>query len=167
MVVLLMLCRTAAVAAAAAGWCEASILYLQLLVQRPVSLQPQLRAAVLMPDELRPPGRVQRQATQPLAHTVPQQLGLNQPLHRRVPLQGRASGLTLRIPLLLLANDWTYLPHMFRVSPGFFYLSRQVHTRLDGFVSVAGKLTPVRLVPIVTLVSQHLQSRTSLPDLLL
>lgn len=76
-------------------WSEESILYLQLLVQRSVRLQPELRAAVLMPDELRSSGCVQRQAIQPLARTVPQQLGLNQPPHHRVVLQERAKGLTL------------------------------------------------------------------------
>lgn len=71
------------------------MLYLQLLVQRSVRLQPELRAAVLMPDELRSSGCVQRKAIQPLARTVPQQLGLDQPPHHRVVLQEGTNGLTL------------------------------------------------------------------------
>lgn len=68
-----------------------SLTYLQLLVEIPVSLQPELRAAVSMPEDLGRSGRVQRQVVQLLARSVPHLLRLKQLLLRPVVLQEKTS----------------------------------------------------------------------------
>lgn len=56
------------------------VFYLQPLVEASVSLQRDLRAAVMMLKSLTSSHCVQHQLIQLLLHTVPQLLGLNQPL---------------------------------------------------------------------------------------